>query len=157
MLMTGAADERLTCDHAAQCGAHFGGDRYVGMTSAEHHDRVAGGAAVGARAQSPPQAKWIDDRHACADVELRLDKAFRRVGLARAGGADDRDPVIERVGGKSCRQNTIGDRGGADCARTQRALADGARHGMCGSRWHGESPSPVGTDRVFVHDSFVVL
>jgi hypothetical protein len=54
-----------------------------------------------------------------------------------------RDPVIERIGGESSRQNTIGDRG--------------ARQGMCGSRWHGEPPSLVGADWVFVHDSFVVL
>jgi hypothetical protein len=71
------------------------------MTPAKHHDRIAGSAAVGARAQSPPDAKRIDDRHPCADVEQPLDKTFRRIGLARAGGADDRDPVIERVGGRA--------------------------------------------------------
>jgi hypothetical protein len=29
------------------------------MTAAEHHDRISGRAAVGARAQSPPHAKRI--------------------------------------------------------------------------------------------------
>jgi len=41
--------------------------------------------------------------------EQPLDESLRRVGLARDGGADDdRDPVIERVGGKSGWQNITG-------------------------------------------------
>lgn len=92
--------ERLSRDHAAKRGAHHSGNRHVGMTTVEHHDRIAGGAAVGARAQSPPHAERIDDRHTRADIEQPLDKTFGRIGLARAGGADDCDPVIESFGRK---------------------------------------------------------
>ena len=93
--------ERLSRDHAAKRGAHLGSNRHVGMTTAEHHDRIAGGAAVGAGAQSPPHAERIDDCYPRADIEQPLDKTFGRIGLARAGRADDCDPVIESFGGKS--------------------------------------------------------
>jgi len=63
------ADERFTGDHAAKRGAHLGGDRNIGMTPAEHYDRIAGRAAVGARAQSPPHAKRIHDCHPRTDIE----------------------------------------------------------------------------------------
>jgi hypothetical protein len=93
--------ERLSRNHAAKRGAHLGGNRHVRMTTAEHHDRIAGGAAVGAGAQCRPHAERIDDRSPCADIEQPLDKTFGRIGLARAGRADDCDPVIESFGGKS--------------------------------------------------------
>jgi hypothetical protein len=72
--------------------ALFGRDRHIGMTAAEHDDGITGRAAVGTRAQSPPYAERIHDRHPRADIEQSLDKALRRVSLARAGGADDRAP-----------------------------------------------------------------
>jgi hypothetical protein len=49
--------ERLASDYTAERGARLGGDRHVGMLPAEHHDRIAGSAAVGTRAQS------TDGRH----------------------------------------------------------------------------------------------
>jgi hypothetical protein len=100
--------ERLACDYAAECGARLGDDRHVGMLPAEHHDGIAGGAAVGARPQPPPHAERIDDRHPSADIEQPLDKALRGIGFARAGGTDDRDPVIEGVGGKTAGRTPVG-------------------------------------------------
>jgi hypothetical protein len=116
------------------------------MLPAEHHGRIAGSAAVGACAQSPPHAERIHDRHPSADIEQPLDKALRGIGFARAGGTDDRDPVIEGVGGKSCRQNTR--RLGRTGMRPALADAD------CCVRWfrrHGRPPPAAGTDG-FVHD-----
>ena len=98
------AGESFAGDHPAERGAHLGGDRHVGMAAAKHDDRITGCAAVGARAQSPPHAERIDDRHPRAAVEQPFDKSLGRVGLARAGGADDRDPVIKRLKGKRARQ-----------------------------------------------------
>jgi hypothetical protein len=99
------------------------------VLSAEHHDRITGLAAVGARAQSPPHAEGIYDRHPRAAIEQPLDESFRRIGFARSGGADDRDAVIERIGGKSGRQNIIND--GSIChAGMARSLADRARRRM---------------------------
>jgi hypothetical protein len=88
----------LTGDHPAKCRALFGRDRHIGMAAAEYHDRIAASAAVGARAQSPPHAEGIDDRYPRASIKQPLDKALRCVGLARAGGADDRDPSSASTG-----------------------------------------------------------
>ena len=44
--------ERLASDYTAERGARLGVDRHVGMLPAEHHDRIAGSAAVG----NPPTA-----------------------------------------------------------------------------------------------------
>jgi hypothetical protein len=127
------------------------------MPSAEHHDRIAGGAAIGARTQPPPHAERIDDRHPRANVQQPLDKAFRSIGLARAGGADDRDAVIERVGRKTGRQ-TLHRRKPGIASRFDRgemcaALARSGRR----FRRHGQPPPAAGADRIFVHDSFVNL
>ena len=83
-------------DQPAEGRAHVGRDRHVGMAAAEHDDRIAGVRAVGAGAQSPPHAERIDDRDPRAGLEQPLDKALCRIGLARTGGADNRDPVVER-------------------------------------------------------------
>jgi hypothetical protein len=90
------ADERFACDHAAERRAHLAGDRHICMTPAEYHDRIASGTAVGAGAQSPLDAERVHDRHARAAIEQPLDKTFRGISLARAGGAHNRDAVIER-------------------------------------------------------------
>jgi hypothetical protein len=78
------------------------------MSAAEYHDRITGSGAVGAGTQSPPHAKRIDDRHPRADIEQPLDKALRGISFARAGGTDDRDPVIKGVGGKRCGRTPVG-------------------------------------------------
>jgi hypothetical protein len=95
-----AADKRLCSDEPPERRAHFGSDRHVGMAAAKHHNRIAGRAAVGARPQSPPDAERIHDRDARAAVEQPLDESFRRIGLARARRADNRNPLIERLGRK---------------------------------------------------------
>jgi hypothetical protein len=65
------------------------------MTSAEHDHRIAG-IAGRAGAQSPPHAKRINNRDPDSGIEQPLDKTLGRVGLARTGGANNRDAVIER-------------------------------------------------------------
>jgi hypothetical protein len=70
------------------------------VLAAEHDDRIAGGAAVGARAQTPPDAEGVDDRNSRARAKEALDKPLRGICLARPCGADDRDPVVERIGRK---------------------------------------------------------
>src|SRR5262249_30535012 len=56
------ADERFMGDDPPEGGAHVGGDRDVGVPTAEHDYRIAGCAAVGARAQSPPRGSAIATR-----------------------------------------------------------------------------------------------
>jgi hypothetical protein len=116
-----------------ESSAHFGGDRDVGVAAAEHDDGITGRAAVGACAQSPPDAKRIDDRYARAAVEQSLDESLCGIGLARPGGADNRDAVVEGGGGESEGENL----GAARRSRTRPALADSDRH-VRGSRSHGE-------------------
>jgi hypothetical protein len=93
-----------TGDKPAERSADLGGDWHVGVFAAKHHDRITSRADVGARAQSPPHPERIDDRHPRAAVEQPFDESFGRIGLARPGGADDRDSVIERLKGKRARQ-----------------------------------------------------
>ena len=76
------AGERLAGDQPAQGRAHLGGDRHVGVTTAEYDDRIAGSSAVGAGTQAPPHAKRIDNRDAGTALQQPLDKAFCRVRLA---------------------------------------------------------------------------
>ena len=56
-----------------------------------------GRAAVGARAQTPPNPERIHNRDPRAALEQPLDKPLCCVGLAGARGADNRNPVVERV------------------------------------------------------------
>jgi hypothetical protein len=109
------ANERFSGNQPAEGRPHFGGDRHVGVATAKHHDRIAGGAAVGAGAQAPPHTERIHNCDTRAHLEQPFDKALGRIGLARAGSADDRDTVIKSVGGKSGRQIVIAS-GGTDCA-----------------------------------------
>jgi hypothetical protein len=100
------ARQSRTGDEPAECGAHLGGDRHVSVFAAKDDDKIAGFAAVGARAQPPPHAERIDDRHPRTAVEQPFHESLGRVGLARPGGADDRNPIIERLRGKRARQST---------------------------------------------------
>jgi hypothetical protein len=68
------------------------------MAAAEYDNRITGRLAVGARPQSPPDAKWIHDHYARAAVEQPLDESFRCIGLAGARRADNGNPLIERLG-----------------------------------------------------------
>ena len=86
-----------------QGAQHFGGRGR--QADAEDDDWVTGRHAVGARAQSPPHAEWIDNGDVRACLEQALDESFCRIGLARAGGADNRDPFIERLEGQSGRES----------------------------------------------------
>jgi hypothetical protein len=90
--------ERFAGNDAAKCCAHVGGDRHVGMAAAEDDDGITGCRAVGAGAQSPPDAEGINDRYARAAVDQALDESLGRIGLARTGGADDDDAVVEGFG-----------------------------------------------------------
>jgi hypothetical protein len=150
------ADERFTGDHPAERGAHLGGDRHVGMPPAKHHDRIAGRAAVGARAQSPPHPERIHDRHPSSDIEQPLDKTLGRIGLAGAGGADDRDPVVERVGRKrsphriAVDDRHFGEHAGMTVGNSKRC----ACRLRMQLRTHGDLQPTAGPDKVFVHDSF---
>jgi hypothetical protein len=56
------ASKEFAGDEPAKRVAHLGGDRHVRVLAAEHHNRIAGHGAVGARAQSPPHAKRIYNR-----------------------------------------------------------------------------------------------
>ena len=94
------AGECLAGDQPAQGRAHLGGDRHVGVTTAEYDDRIAGSGAVGAGTQAPPHAKRIDNCDAGTALKQPFDKALGCVGLARSRGADDSDPVVERIGRK---------------------------------------------------------
>jgi hypothetical protein len=70
------------------------------MFAAEHHDWDSHSSAIGAGAQTPPEAQRIDDRDAGAALQQQpLVKTLYRVRLARTSGADDRNPVIERFVG----------------------------------------------------------
>ena len=77
------------------------------MAAAEDDDGITGCGAVGAGAQSPPDAERIDDRYTGAAVEQALDESFGGIGLPRTGGADNGDAVVENFGGNSRRRNFI--------------------------------------------------
>jgi hypothetical protein len=77
------------------------------VAAAEHDHRIAGCCAVGAGTQAPPHSERINNRNPRAGFQQPLDKTLGRIGLARAGRADNRDPVVKRIGRKSRRQ-TIG-------------------------------------------------
>jgi hypothetical protein len=66
------------------------------MPAAEDDYGITGRAAVGAYSQSPPDSEGIHNRDPSAALKQSLDKAFSGVGLAGAGGADNRYPVVER-------------------------------------------------------------
>jgi hypothetical protein len=104
-----------------------------GGAFAEHDDGIAGHSAIGAGAQSPPHAKRIHDRHPCATIKQSLDEALGRVGLTRAGGADDGNAIIERIGRKSGRQIVLSDGRDDGCS----SIADPARDCMRSSSPHG--------------------
>jgi hypothetical protein len=129
------ARQSRTGDEPTEGGADIGGDRHVGVFAAKHDDRVTSRAAVGAGAQSPPHAEWIHDHHPCAATQQPFDESLRRVGLARPGGTDDCDPVVERVRRQSGREITTADAFG--CAWFPRDFADGAAGRMRSSRKHG--------------------
>jgi len=83
------------------------------MLAAEHDHGVTWRVAVGARTQPPPHAEGIHNCDPRGAIEQSLNKAFRCVGLARAGGADNRNPVVERVSRKTNRWRTAA--AGAGC------------------------------------------
>lgn len=76
------AGQRLSGNQPAQCRTHAFRQRHVRMSSAEHHDRIAGRFAVRPGAQPPPDAKRVDDRHPRARAEQPFDQALGRVRLA---------------------------------------------------------------------------
>jgi hypothetical protein len=119
---------------------------------AEYHDRIAGRAAVGTCTQPPPHAERINDRHPRADIEQSFYKTLGRIGLPRAGRADDRDSVIKHLGGKSGRRKMTAGFGGGGLHPT---FADSG-HRVRGFRSHGDPCRPTHI-RVFVHDSFGIL
>jgi hypothetical protein len=92
-------------DELAELRRHLGGDRHVGVFAAKHHDRIAGFAAVGAGAHPHQTPSGSMIRHPRAAVEQPFDEPLGRVGLARPGRADDRNPVIERLKGKHTGQH----------------------------------------------------
>ena len=98
------ADQRFSGDHPAERATHLRRDRHIGMIAAKHDDGITGRAAVGARAQSPPDTERIHNRHPRAAIKQLLDESLSRVSLARAGGADDRNTVVKRLDGKLSRQ-----------------------------------------------------
>jgi hypothetical protein len=59
-----------------------------------------GGAAIGARAQTPPDAEGVDDGNPRARAKEALDEPLRGIRLPRPRGADDRNPVVECIGRK---------------------------------------------------------
>ena len=95
-------------DQPAKCGAHFRTERHVGMPAAEDDNRIAGGRAIGAGAQAPPNPERIDHRDPRPRRQQPLDIPLGRVRLARAGRADDRDPLVERIGGQDSRRSPHG-------------------------------------------------
>jgi hypothetical protein len=146
-------DQRFSGNQAAESRPHFGGDRHIGMTAAKHYNRIAGGAAVGACPQSPPHPKRIHDRDTRAHFEQPLDKALGCVGLARAGGADDRYALIKSICGKSVREIVIAS-SSTDCAGMLQVLAGGARRSVAGSRPHRCFRRRPARMMAFVPDSF---
>ena len=74
----------------------YSGEADVAVPAAEHDHRVAGRDPVGAGAQPSPDAERVDDADPCAGVEQQLDPTLAGIGLARAGGADDRDTLVQR-------------------------------------------------------------
>jgi hypothetical protein len=104
------AGKRFAGNDPAECRAHGGGDRHVGVAAAEDDDGITGGGSIGTGAQSPPDPEGIDDRYTGASVEQALDESFGGIGLPRTGGADDGDAVVESCGGDSERLNFSGAR-----------------------------------------------
>ncbi len=87
--------------------AHAFVEGHVGAAAAEDDNGIAGRSCVSPSAQASPDAERVDDADARAGVEQLLDPALRRVRLARPGGADDGDPLVERGGGQRASPRTL--------------------------------------------------
>jgi hypothetical protein len=125
-------DKGFASDHMPKRGAHIGGHRHVGMAPAKDDNGITGCGSVGAGAQAPPDAKGVDDGNMRTGIEQALDESLCRIGLARPGGAYNRDAVVEGVGGKGERKNPVA----TGRSGTRPALADGGH--VRGSRSRGQ-------------------
>jgi hypothetical protein len=97
------ARQSRTGDQPAERGADLGGERHVRVFAAKDHDRIASFRRR-RRSRAIPTRRSGSTIVTRAAVEQPFDESLGHVGLARPGGADDRDPVIERLKGKRARQ-----------------------------------------------------
>ena len=89
------AGEGLGGDNLGQPGAAAFADVEIGVRTAEYHDGISGGAAVGKHAQAPPDAGRIDDADAPASLNEAFGESFGSRRLAAAGLSYDADVVAE--------------------------------------------------------------
>jgi hypothetical protein len=88
--------------HREAAGVHHGRlsardeQRHVGAVAADHGDREAD-PAVGACAETPPDAGRVEDDELAAGLEQTLDRATGGIALAAAGTPDDHDVLLQRA------------------------------------------------------------
>ena len=90
------AGKSLRADEPAEGGSHVGCEGHVGVPSAEHHHADAGGGyGVRVETQAPPDAERVDNAHSGSGRHQPFDHALGGVGFAGAGGADDRQALLQ--------------------------------------------------------------
>jgi hypothetical protein len=89
------AGEGLGGDYLGQPGAAAFVDIEIGVRTAEYHDGIGGGAAVGKHAQAPPDAGRINDADASVSLNEAFGESFGSRRLAAAGLSYDADVVAE--------------------------------------------------------------